>query len=104
MTDSTEQTCKTLTRQDLALELSRQIGFPISECQIYVECVLTHFCNAIARDAKLNLKGFGIFSVHGKRARIGRNPKTGENHTIAARRVVRFAASTKILKKIKAQT
>ena len=55
-----------------------------------VDAVLYEIKSALQQGDSVILRRFGTFHVRAKRARIGRNPKTGEEATIAARRVVRF--------------
>ena len=44
----------------------------------------------------MKISSFGKFTVRGKAERIGRNPKTGEEHTVSPRRVIVFRASPKL--------
>ena len=55
--------------------------------------LLTEVAEALGRGEDVKLASFGAFIVRDKRARIGRNPKTGADATIAARRVLLFHAS-----------
>jgi nucleoid DNA-binding protein len=57
-----------------------------------VEAILTAIKEALRQGEPVILRRFGTFAVRAKRARIGRNPKTGAAAAIAARRVVRFTA------------
>ena len=52
----------------------------------------------LERGEKIKIPGFGVFNVRGKKARLGRNPNTGEKMEIASRRVVKFKPSG-VLKK-----
>jgi nucleoid DNA-binding protein len=55
-----------------------------------VDTILDEIKNALQQGDSVILRRFGTFDVRAKRPRMGRNPKTGEQATIAARRVVRF--------------
>jgi len=55
-----------------------------------VDAIFDEIKNALQQGDSVILRRFGTFNVRAKRARIGRNPKTGEEATIAARCVVRF--------------
>ena len=55
---------------------------------------------ALINNEEVKLSGFGNFELIDKKARPGRNPKTGEDVTISARRVVTFRAGNKLRKKI----
>ena len=55
-----------------------------------VEQFLSEIILALATEGNVNLRGFGRFKVRAKADRLGRNPKTGEQHRVTARRVVSF--------------
>ena len=57
---------------------------------------------SLINNEEVKLSGFGNFELIDKKARPGRNPKTGEDVTISARRVVTFRAGNKLRKKISA--
>ena len=61
-----------------------------------VNTVFDEITNAMANGDRVELRGFGAFSVKRRDARVGRNPRTGELIPIAARRVVTFHASSKL--------
>tara|TARA_B100000686_G_C15875394_1_gene518410 strand:- start:117 stop:404 length:288 start_codon:yes stop_codon:yes gene_type:complete len=65
-----------------------------------VETVFEEVKQGIARDENVTLRGFGSFHAIQKRERIGRNPKTGEDAVISARRVTTFKASKKFKAKV----
>jgi integration host factor subunit alpha len=84
---------KTLTRADLVEALGRDIGLPRNECSDLLESMLEHLALALERGELVKLARFGNFQVRDKRARVGRNPKTGVEAAITARRVVSFKPS-----------
>jgi len=61
-----------------------------------VEATIEEICRALETGEMVKLRGFGTFTVRSKRPRVGRNPKTGEEIPISARRVVTFHASQKL--------
>ncbi len=65
-----------------------------------VETVFEEVKQGIARDENVTLRGFGSFHAIQKKERIGRNPKTGEDAVISARRVTTFKASKKFKAKV----
>lgn len=83
----------TLTRADLADAVHRNIGLSRAECSAMVESVLDHMCDALSKGENVKITGFGTFSVREKDERIGRNPKTGVEVPIPARRVISFRPS-----------
>ena len=84
---------KTLTRQDISEALFKQIGLSKHESSLMLESVLDQISNALIDGQTVKLSSFGTFSPRKKRERIGRNPKTGEEATINARRVISFKPS-----------
>lgn len=83
----------TLTRADLAEAISRNIGFSRAESLIFVEGIINHMSDALVRGENVKIANFGSFLLRDKTPRIGRNPKTLDEVTIAARRVLTFRAS-----------
>ena len=84
---------KTLTRTDLSEAVFREVGLSRNESAQLVESVLAHMSDALAQGEQVKISSFGTFSVREKTARIGRNPKTGEEVPIAPRRVLTFRPS-----------
>jgi len=83
----------TLNKKELAAILKRKALFPASKCAEFVDMVFEVMAEALEREEKIKIQGFGFFKVREKRARTGRNPKTGERMEISARRVVTFKSS-----------
>lgn len=84
---------KTLTRMDLSEAVFREVGLSRNESAQLVESVLAHMSDALAAGNSVKISSFGTFSVREKGARIGRNPKTGEEVPISPRRVLTFRPS-----------
>ena len=84
---------KTLTRMDLSEAVFREVGLSRNESADLVESVLQSMSDVLAAGESVKISSFGTFSVRAKTARVGRNPKTGEEIPISARRVVTFHAS-----------
>ena len=84
---------KTLTRMDLADAVHQEVGLSRNESADLVESVLQHVSDALVRGESVKISSFGTFSVRDKAARVGRNPKTGEEVPILPRRVLTFRAS-----------
>jgi len=84
---------KTLTRMDLSESVFREVGLSRNESADLVESVLNHVSDALVRGEQVKLSSFGTFSVRDKNARIGRNPKTGQEAPIPPRRVLTFRPS-----------
>jgi integration host factor subunit alpha len=84
---------KTLTRMDLSEAVFREVGLSRNESAELVESVLKHVSDALVSGETVKISSFGTFSVRGKAARVGRNPKTGEEVPISPRRVLSFRPS-----------
>ena len=86
-------TGKTLTRMDLSEAVFREVGLSRNESAQLVESVLGHLSDALAQGDSVKISSFGTFNVREKAARVGRNPKTGEEVPIHPRRVLTFRPS-----------
>ena len=82
-----------ITKADLVEMLHDRIGFSKKEASELVETSLEQVRAALASGEEVKLSGFGKFELRDKPPRPGRNPKTGEEVTITARRVVNFRPS-----------
>lgn len=83
----------TLTRMDLSESVFREVGLSRNESAELVESILTYMSDALVAGEQVKISSFGTFSVREKTARIGRNPKTGEEVPINPRRVLTFRPS-----------
>ena len=84
---------RTLTRMDLSEAVFREVGLSRNESAQLVESVLQHMSDALVDGQTVKISSFGTFSIREKAARVGRNPKTGEEVPIHPRRVLTFRPS-----------
>jgi integration host factor subunit alpha len=84
---------KTLTRMDLSEAVYNAVGLSRNESAQLVETVLQHMSDALASGESVKISSFGTFSVRSKSARVGRNPKTGDEVPIHPRKVLTFRPS-----------
>jgi len=84
---------KTLTRMDLSEAVFREVGLSRNDSAQLVESVLSYMSDALVAGEQVKISSFGTFSVREKSARVGRNPKTGEEVPIEPRRVLTFRPS-----------
>ncbi len=84
---------QTITRMDLSEAVFDEVGLSRNESALLVESVLQHMSDALVSGESVKISSFGTFSVRDKAARIGRNPKTGEEVPILPRRVMTFRPS-----------
>ena len=94
--DGTDIGKATLTKAELADILFEKVGFNKREAKDMVESFFEEVRTALERGEGVKLSGFGNFQLRDKPQRPGRNPKTGEEIPITARRVVTFHASQKL--------
>lgn len=85
-----------VTKADLADTLFNELGLNKREAKEFVELFFEKIRVALESGESVKLSGFGNFGVREKNPRPGRNPKTGEEIPISARRVVTFKASQKL--------
>ena len=94
----------TLTKAELAEMLFERVGLNKREAKDMVETFFDEIRGALERGESVKLSGFGNFQLRDKPQRPGRNPKTGEEIPISARRVVTFHASQKLKNQIEGET
>lgn len=93
----------TLTKADLIETLFEQIGLNKRESADVVDAFFDLISRTLVDGEDVKLPGFGNFEVKHKATRPGRNPRTGEEVMIPARRVVTFRASQLLRDKIQAE-
>ena len=86
----------TLTKAKLSDLLFEKVGLNTREAKDLVDTFFEEIRTALALGDSVKLSGFGNFQLRAKPQRPGRNPKTGEEIPISARRVVTFHASQKL--------
>jgi integration host factor subunit alpha len=89
-----------VTKSDIAEIVHERVGLSKKESGQIVEAVLNAVRRSLERGEDVKLSGFGHFIVRHKHARRGRNPKTGNDITIASRSVVTFRASQLLKQKL----
>jgi integration host factor subunit alpha len=83
----------TMTKADIVEKVYEKIGFSKKEASELVELVFNAIKSQLHEGEKIKISGFGNFIVRGKNERVGRNPQTGEQIKISARRVLTFRPS-----------
>ena len=82
-----------MTKADMVDAVVRRVGFSKKESAQTVERVFDTIKETLETGENIKISGFGNFVVRNKKARIGRNPRTGEEMEISARRVLTFKPS-----------
>ncbi len=90
------QDSPTMTKADLAEPLFEHVGLNKREAKDIVETFFKKISDSLERGESVKLTGFGNFQLRDKVSRPGRNPKTGVEVNIPARRIVTFHASQKL--------
>ena len=91
-----------LTKADLAEQLVTGVGLNHREAKEMVEGFFKEISDCLERQEEVKLAGFGVFNTRKKSARPGRNPKTGEETPISARRVATFHPSGRLKDSVEA--
>jgi integration host factor subunit alpha len=91
-----------LTKADMAEKLFEELGLNKREAKEIVEMFFEEIRGALENGQQVKLSGFGNFDLRDKNERPGRNPKTGEEIPITARRVVTFRPGQKLKSRVEA--
>lgn len=80
-----------MTKSELIEILAaEQSHLAYKDVELAVRCILEQMSNALASGERIEIRGFGSFSLHYRPPRIGRNPKTGESVALAGKHVPHF--------------
>ncbi|RMG56937.1 MAG: integration host factor subunit alpha [Deltaproteobacteria bacterium] len=82
-----------MTKADLVEVIYEKVGLSKKEAKEIVEMIFSIMKETLKEGEKIKISGFGNFVVREKKPRRGRNPQTGEDLEISARRVLTFKAS-----------
>jgi len=91
-----------LTKADIADRLFHEVGLNKREAKEFVDAYFEVIRNALEHGENVKLSGFGNFQLRDKNERPGRNPKSGEEIPISARRVVTFRPGQKLRSRVEA--
>ena len=94
----------TLTKSDIVQNLNNEIGLNKREAKELVDMLFNDIKNLLSEGHEVKLSGFGNFQLRDKASRPGRNPRTGEDVEISARRVVTFKSGQKLKESVKTLT
>ncbi len=85
-----------MTKAELIARVAGQLGLTKTQVEHILDLFFTSIVDALQRGDKVELRGFGSFRVRHRPPRQGRNPKTGEPVSIAAKRVPFFKAGKEL--------
>lgn len=89
-----------MNKANLINEIANSTGLTKTKSGQALDAFLTAIENALTNDQKVTLVGFGTWETSSRKARKGRNPKTGAEITIPAKKVVRFRAGATLSKEV----
>ena len=89
-----------MTKQQLIEKVAAKAEFGKAEVEVIVDSVLELITEALRLSERVDLRGFGSFVVKDRKERQGRNPRTGETITIAAKRDASFKPSKEVTEKL----
>ena len=81
-----------ITRENLATQLSEEFGIAYTIAYQKIDLILNLWANSLV-SSDLNISSLGSFRINQKSSRLGRNPKTKEEHIIKSRKVISFKKS-----------
>jgi DNA-binding protein HU-beta len=81
-----------MTKADLIDSIAQKLDLPKSSAERAVNTIFDDIVGALRGGDKVNISGFGTFAVSERKARTGRNPKTGEAIDIPASKSAKFKA------------
>lgn len=80
-----------MTKSELIESLARrQLQLAYKDVELAVKTILEHMANALSNGERIEIRGFGSFSLHYRPPRVGRNPKSGEPVSLPAKYVPHF--------------
>ena len=90
-----------VVKSKLLKQLSKNYpNFLKKDLEKFTEIILKEIKNTLRREERVEFRGFGIFSTHVQKARISRNPKTGEKVNTPQKRTIHFKMAKDLFKKL----
>jgi DNA-binding protein HU-beta len=90
-----------MTKADLIESVAAKLDLPKGQAERAVNLVFDDIVKALRNGDKVNISGFGTFAVSERKARTGRNPKTGESIDIPASKSAKFKAGKSLKDELK---
>ena len=84
-----------ITRENLATQISEEFGIAYTIAYKKIDLILNLWASSLL-NSDMNISSLGSFKINQKNSRLGRNPKTKEEHIIKSRRVIGFKKSKKV--------
>jgi len=90
-----------MTKKDIVLKITDQTGIKQVDVKTIVQATFDCIVDSLMRNEKVELRNFGVFKLKERRARFGRNPRTGESVPVPPRKVVVFKPGLEMKERIK---
>ncbi|MFP4472924.1 MAG: HU family DNA-binding protein [Candidatus Omnitrophota bacterium] len=90
-----------MTKKDIVLKITDMTGIKQVDVKTIVQATLDVVVESLVRNEKVELRNFGVFKIKERKARFGRNPRTGEGVPVPPRKVVVFKPGLEMKQKIK---
>ncbi|MFA5984168.1 MAG: integration host factor subunit beta [Methylococcaceae bacterium] len=92
-----------MTKSELIEALSRQQPhLALKDVELAVKCIIEEMNQALASGERIEIRGFGSFSLHKRPPRIGRNPKTGDSVSLSEKHVPHFKPGKELRERVDA--
>lgn len=90
-----------MTKKDIVLKITDATGIKQVDVKMIVQQTFDVIIESLMRNEKVELRNFGVFKIKERRARFGRNPRTGASVPVPPRKVVVFKPGLEMKQKIK---
>ena len=90
-----------MTKKDIVLKITDMTGIKQVDVKRIVQKTFDVIIESLMRSEKVELRNFGVFKIKERKARFGRNPRTGESVPVPPRKVVVFKSGLEMKQKIK---
>jgi len=90
-----------MTKKDIVLKITDMTGIKQVDVKTIVQKTFDVIIDSLVRSEKVELRNFGVFKIKERKARFGRNPRTGESVPVPPRKVVVFKPGLEMKQKIK---
>ncbi|MBI2870710.1 MAG: integration host factor subunit beta [Candidatus Omnitrophica bacterium] len=90
-----------MTKKDLVLRISDETNLTQVDVKKVIQRTLDYIVESLEKDQTVELRNFGVFKVKSRRGRMGRNPRTGQEVPVPAKKVAVFKPGLIMKKRIK---
>ncbi len=92
-----------MTKTELIRAIAeKQSQFTITDIDLVVNCMIEHMAKALIAGQRIEIRGFGNFTLHKRPSRTGRNPKTGKSVLLPVRHTPHFKAGKELRERVNA--